>query len=69
MLLAIEFFRTREFEAVEAALTLSRLPFRGLVCPWAKCSFCWCLSSRSRLAKHLVHSGHSNGFSFVCDLS
>ena len=53
-----------------ALLVLSRLdPLCrevGMAVMW---SFCWCLRSRSRLAKHLVHSGHSNGFSFVCDRS
>lgn len=32
-------------------------------------SFCWWRSRRSRRAKHLVHSGHSNGFSLVWDRS
>ncbi len=50
-------------------LALSRR-FRGLedgVVDW--CSFCWWRSSRSRRAKHLVHSGHSNGFSLVWERS
>lgn len=34
-----------------------------------KWSFCWWRSKRSRRAKHLVHSGHSKGFSLVCDRS
>jgi len=38
----------------------------GVVVWW---SFCWCRKRRSRRAKHLVHSGHANGFSLVCDLS
>lgn len=33
------------------------------------CSFCWCRRSRSRRAKHLAHSGHSNGFSLVWERS
>lgn len=64
---ATEFFRTRP-PVTPAALSLR--PPRGLEeGVVVECSFCWCRSSRSRLAKHLVHSGHSKGFSFVCDLS
>lgn len=62
-----EFFRI--FAVVAVLLALSRR-FRGreegVV---AMCSFCWCLNNRSRRAKHLVHSGHSNGFSLVWDRS
>lgn len=66
--LAIEFLRTLPFDT--ALLTLSLRPLRGRedVLPMA-CSFCWCRRSRSRRAKHRVHSWHSNGFSFVCDRS
>lgn len=65
---ATEFLRTRPGPP---PLVLSRrLLFlgrdEGVVVMW---SFCWCLRSRSRRAKHLVHSGHSNGFSFVCERS
>ncbi|RMZ76831.1 hypothetical protein DV738_g4755, partial [Chaetothyriales sp. CBS 135597] len=66
-LLATEFFLTR------AALTPATLSLReflgrdeGVVEEW---SFCWCLSSKSRLAKHLVHSEQENGFSLVWDLN
>lgn len=59
-----EFFLT--FDAVDAVLATLSLRFLGrelgVVVIW---SFCWCLSRRSRLAKHRVHSGHSNGFSLV----
>jgi len=69
-LLAIEFLRTLPETVGGIPVVLSLRPLRGLVdvapC-W--CSFCWCRNSRSRRAKHLVHCGHSNGFSFVCDLS
>ena len=69
LLLAIEFLRTRAF-VDEAPLTLSRRAFRGRdEVVFVMCNFCWCRSSRSLLAKHLVHSGHSNGFSLVCDRS
>lgn len=66
--LAIEFLRTLPPDT--ALLTLSRRPLRGReeVLPMA-CSFCWCRRSRSRRAKHRVHSWHSNGFSLVCDRS
>src|SRR4051794_36697918 len=51
-------------------LSLRPPPFRGrLDGVVVMCSFCWCLSSRSLLAKHRVHSGHSNGFSLVCERS
>ena len=62
------FFRTRPAPGV-APLALSRR-LRGRddgVVVW--CSFCWCRKSRSRRAKHREHSGHSNGFSLVCDRS
>lgn len=67
-MLLVEFLRTR-LALPEMLLVLSRrLRGReeGVV---VMCSFCWCRKSRSRRAKHLVHSGHSNGFSFVCDRS
>jgi hypothetical protein len=66
--LATEFFRTLFGPAVVLA-TLSRLFLgleEGVVVMW---SFCWCRNKRSRRAKHLAHSGHSNGFSFVCERS
>lgn len=51
--LAIEFLRTLEFATPTA---LSRRPFLGLAeGVVVECSFCWCRSSRSRRAKHLVH--------------
>jgi hypothetical protein len=62
------FFRTRPAPGV-APLALSRR-LRGRddgVVVW--CSFCWCRNNRSRRAKHREHSGHSNGFSLVCDRS
>lgn len=63
LLFATEFFRTRP-PATPAAL--SRRPLLGLEDGVVvECNFCWCLNSRSRLAKHLEHSGHSNGFSLV----
>ena len=66
----VEFFRTLPAAVAVVLLVLSRLPFlgreEGVVVIW---SFCWWRNRRSRLAKHLVHSGHSNGFSFVWDLS
>ena len=67
--LAIEFFRTRPPET-EAPPTLSRRPDRGRdeVAP-VMCSFCWWRRSKSRRAKHRVHSGHSKGFSLVCERS
>lgn len=69
-LLDIEFLRTRAVELGGRPVVLSLRPFRGRVlaapCWW---SFCWCRRRRSRRAKHLVHWGHSNGFSFVCDRS
>lgn len=70
-LLATEFLRTLLL-ALEAAapLTLSLLPARGRDdAGLVMCNFCWWRSKRSRRAKHLVHSGHSNGFSFVCERS
>lgn len=69
-LLATEFLRTLLLPETEAPLTLSLLPARGREdVGFVMCNFCWCRNSRSRLAKHLVHSGHSNGFSLVCDRS
>lgn len=68
-LLAMEFLRTR-FAPVPAAPVLSLRAFRGrddgVV---VMCSFCLCLKRRSRRAKHREQSGHSNGFSLVCDRS
>jgi hypothetical protein len=70
-LLATEFFRTLLLLPEAAApLTLSLLPARGREdAGLVMCNFCWWRSNRSRRAKHLVHSGHSKGFSFVCDRS
>lgn len=70
-MLAIEFLRTLFVAALGGIpVVLSRRPFRGLedAAP-AWCSFCWCRNKRSRLAKHLVHCGHSKGFSFVWERS
>lgn len=58
--LAIEFLRTLELLVLSLRAFLGRDD--GVV---VMCSFCWCLKSRSRLAKHLVQSGHSKGFSLV----
>lgn len=70
-LLATEFLRTLLLPPEFAVpLTLSLLPPRGRDdAGLVMCSFCWWRSRRSRRAKHLVHSGHSNGFSFVCERS
>jgi hypothetical protein len=65
-----EFLRTRAAELGGKPVVLSRRALRGrvVVAPcW--CSFCWCRNSKSRRAKHLVHCGHSKGFSLVCDRS
>src|SRR5204863_85018 len=70
ILLATDDFRTLPGPLPLTLLVLSRLPALGLddgvLDMW---SFCWCLNSRSRRAKHLVHSGHSKGFSFVWERS
>ena len=69
LLLAIEFLRTRPLP-LGAPATLSLRPLRGRADGVVvECNFCWCLSRRSRLAKHLVHSEQAKGFSLVCDLS
>jgi hypothetical protein len=66
-LLAVEFLRTR---VVPPPATLSRRLPRGREGGLdVECNFCWCRSSKSRRAKHLVHSEQAKGFSFVCDLS
>ena len=66
---AIDPFLTRPVVAAVLLAALSRR-FRGLDDGVVViCSFCWCRSNRSRRAKHLAHSGHSKGFSFVCDRS
>jgi hypothetical protein len=69
-LFAIEFLRTRAEPPGAVLLVLSRLaPLCRDAAKAVMCSFCWCRNNRSRLAKHRVHSGHANGFSFVCDRS
>lgn len=70
VLFTIEFLRTFADPPGATLLALSRLEPRCRDAGNAvKCSFCWCRNSRSRRAKHLVHSGHANGFSFVCERS
>jgi hypothetical protein len=67
---ATDDFRTLPGPLPLTLLVLSRLPARGLDDGVLDmCSFCWCLKSRSRRAKHLVHSAHSKGFSFVWERS
>jgi hypothetical protein len=67
--LAIEPFRTRPGPPAVLLVALSRR-FRGLEEGVVViCSFCWCRRRRSRRAKHLAHSGHSKGFSFVWERS
>lgn len=70
-LLATEFLRALLVPPVAGApLTLSLRPARGREdAGFVMCSFCWWRKRRSRRAKHLVHSGHSKGFSFVCERS
>ena len=66
LLLATEFLRTLPEPFAAVLLALSRLPFLGREDGVVViCNFCWCRKSKSRRAKHLVHSGHSNGFSLV----
>lgn len=70
VLFAIEFLRTLVEPPGAALLVLSRLAPLCLDGGNAvKCSFCWCLKSKSRLAKHRVHSGQAKGFSFVWERS
>lgn len=65
----LELLRTLALPAPAVLLALSRR-FRGLEeGVVVMCSFCWCRNSRSRRAKHLVHSGHSKGFSLVWERS
>ena len=69
-LFAIEFLRTRVEPPGAALLVLSRLVPLCLDGGMAvKCNFCWCLKSRSRRAKHRVHSGQAKGFSLVWERS
>ena len=68
-LVAIEFFLTRP-EPLAPPATLSLRPARGRAEGVVlECSFCWCRSNRSRLAKQRVHSEQANGFSLVWDRS
>ena len=70
VLFAIEFLRTLVEPPGAALLVLSRLAPLCLDGGKAvKCSFCWCLKSKSRRAKHRVHSGQAKGFSFVWERS
>ena len=66
----MEFLRTRLAGVPEAAPVLSRRPFLGRDDGVEVIrNFCWWRSRRSRRAKHLEHSGHSKGFSLVCERS
>ena len=74
LVLGIEFLRTLPVavEVAEPVLSL-REPGPPLGRPTpegpAMWSFCWWRRSRSRRAKHRLHSGHSNGFSLVWERS